>query len=118
MLRPLDMQVAFHALPEQARTQASETAGTVYRQMQDMGRARDENLVRPSQVMQNQAAMESQNQAVPREDARYEGGRGNRNRTESRSEKRELDNPATIYENISWGGKQRAVESLHFDQTA
>ena len=24
MLRPLDMQVAFHALPEQARTQAAE----------------------------------------------------------------------------------------------
>ena len=64
MLRPLDMQVALHALPEQARTQSAETAGTVYRQMQDMGRARQENLVRPSQVMQNQAAMESQNPAV------------------------------------------------------
>ena len=115
MLRPLDMQVAFHALPEQARTQSAETAGTVYRQMQDMGRARQENLVRPSQVMQNQAAMESQNPAVRREDARYQGNR----RTENKSEKRELDSePATVYENLGWGRQNRAVESLYFDQTA
>ncbi|HBS06369.1 MAG TPA: hypothetical protein DEA96_15480 [Leptospiraceae bacterium] len=108
------MQVAFHALPEQARTQSAETAGTVYRQMQDMGRAREENLVRPSQVMQNQAAMENQNPAVRREEARYQG-----KKSESKNEKRELDRePATVYENLGWGQRMRSVEAQYFDQTA
>ncbi|MBI40535.1 MAG: hypothetical protein CMF59_13120 [Leptospiraceae bacterium] len=108
------MQVAFHALPEQARTQAAETAGTVYRQMQDMGRAREENLVRPSQVMQNQAAMENQNPSIRREEARYQG-----RRAENRNEKRELDSePSTVYENMGWGQSSRPVEAMYFDQTA
>ena len=117
MLRPLDMQVAFHALPEQAKSQSAEMAGTLYRQMQDMGRAREENLMRPSQVMQNQAAFESQNPVVRREDARHQGS--GRSRNGDREEKRELDNPGgTIYENMSWGGRPRTVQSRHFDRTA
>lgn len=109
------MQVALHALPEQARSQSAEMAGTVYRQMQDMGQAREQNLIRPSQVMQNQAAMESQNPAIRREDARYLDHRSRR----SPEEKRGMDSSSsTVYENMGWRHKPHVVESMYFDRTA
>ncbi len=52
MIRPLDMQVAFNAVPEVARQTGLEQAAVVYRQVQDLGRAREENLVRHERVQQ------------------------------------------------------------------
>ena len=59
MIRPLDMQVAFNAMPEVARQAGGEQAGLVYRQVQDLGRAREENLVRHERVNHTETAGET-----------------------------------------------------------
>ncbi|MCB1165499.1 MAG: hypothetical protein KDK37_08235 [Leptospiraceae bacterium] len=113
MLKPLDMQVAFHALPEYARTQSEEIGATAYKQVQDLGRARDETIQAASRVMQNQAPLESQNPAVRRDEARQTSS------ARSRSQKRELDNEqSTVYENLGWGGKTTPRYAGLIDQIA
>jgi hypothetical protein len=59
MIRPLDMQVALHALPEQARHISTEQAGAIYRNVQELGQARQENLERQTRVAQTQASLNS-----------------------------------------------------------
>ncbi len=44
MIRPLDMQVAMHALPEIAKQTSADAAGVLYKQVQELGRARQEQL--------------------------------------------------------------------------
>ncbi|MBE7437944.1 MAG: hypothetical protein HS115_05745 [Spirochaetales bacterium] len=56
MIRPLDMQVALHALPEQARSISAEQAGSIYRQVATLGQARQENLERTSRVAESAQA--------------------------------------------------------------
>ena len=50
MIRPLDMHVAFNAIPDFARLNSGEQASFVYRQMQALSDARIENLLRPERV--------------------------------------------------------------------
>ena len=50
MIQPLDMQVAFNAVPETAGRLSAEQAGLSYRQVQDLGRARQENLTRQERI--------------------------------------------------------------------
>jgi hypothetical protein len=44
------MQVSLQAVPETARQQTAELAGQIYRQVRDLGVARQENLTRPERV--------------------------------------------------------------------
>lgn len=53
MIRPVDMQVALNALPDQGARVQHETAATQYRQVQNLGASRDENLNRPHRVTEN-----------------------------------------------------------------
>lgn len=50
MISPLEMQVAFSAIPDFTRQATAEQAGAAYRQMQDMGKALRENLARQERV--------------------------------------------------------------------
>ncbi len=49
MIRPLEMQAAFQAIPEMAYQVNQAHAAQTYRQVQDLGRARQENLRKPEQ---------------------------------------------------------------------
>lgn len=44
------MQVSLQAVPETARQQTAELAGQIYRQVRELGVARQENLTRPERV--------------------------------------------------------------------
>ena len=52
MIRPLDMQVAFNALPDHGARVTQELAATQYRQVQEYGDSRTENLNRPAKVVE------------------------------------------------------------------
>ncbi len=52
MIRPLDIQTAFNALPEIGRLNFADQASTMYRQVQELGHARMENLIRPERVQE------------------------------------------------------------------
>jgi len=50
MIRTVDLQVAYNAIPDHARQNFAEQASLVYRQMQNLAGAREENLIRPERV--------------------------------------------------------------------
>ncbi|MDH5656134.1 MAG: hypothetical protein OEZ34_09515 [Spirochaetia bacterium] len=51
MMRPIDMHVAFNAIPDFARMNSGEQASMMYRQVQALNDARNENLIRPEKVV-------------------------------------------------------------------
>ena len=51
MIRPIDMHVAFNAIPDFAKLNSGEQASFVYRQIQALSDARNENLIRPERVV-------------------------------------------------------------------
>lgn len=69
-MRPLDMLVNINALPEFARQASADIASVEYRQTQEMGRARQENLLRKERV--NEAVHHSNSQFNSLE-PKYEG---------------------------------------------
>lgn len=86
MIRPLDMQVAFNAIPEFAKQTGGEQAGALYRQVQDSNRARDENLLRPEKITETQHGSDAVFRPIqPRQDQPGRGGSrsGSRDRSES-----------------------------------
>ena len=88
MIRPLDMQVAFNAVPEVARQAGGEQAGALYRQVQDLGRAREENLVRHEKVNQAERTMETVFRPVH---SRYEEGSSGQDTGRRNTEDRRRD---------------------------
>ncbi|MBX7058201.1 MAG: hypothetical protein K1X75_09045 [Leptospirales bacterium] len=50
MIRPLELQAAFQAIPEQAARVNQEQAAIVYRQIQEFTRARSDSLQKPVQA--------------------------------------------------------------------
>lgn len=53
MIRPIDVRVAFNALPDAGARVSQEMAATQYRQVQEFRDSRAENLNRPTRVMEN-----------------------------------------------------------------
>ena len=59
MIQPLDMQVAYNAIPEIAKNTSVEQAGIIYRQVEEMGRSRQENLNRQEKLVEVKARPEA-----------------------------------------------------------
>ena len=76
MLRPIDMQVAFQAMPDVARSTSVEQAGLLYRNVAELGQARAENMVRQGRVETNQAAQATVFRPVNREEQEDKRHRG------------------------------------------
>jgi len=83
MIRPLDMQVALHALPEQARSISAEQAGSIYRNVATLGQARLENLERSSRVAESAQAQTTRFHRVD-PDLERAGQRGRQSEREER----------------------------------
>lgn len=56
MIRPIDVRVAFNALPDAGARVSQEMAATQYRQVQEFRDSRNENLNRPTRVVENASA--------------------------------------------------------------
>ena len=52
MIRPVDIQVAFNAIPDHGARVSQEMAATQYRQVQEFRDSRAENLNRPTKVVE------------------------------------------------------------------
>jgi len=89
MIRPLDMQTAFHALPEIAQSRGAEQAGALYRQVHELSRAYQENLERHERLVQVENRPETVFHPVEprREDS---GASRDRNRRSQRRAREEL----------------------------
>ncbi len=97
MLRPIDMQTAFQALPELARTASSEQAGLLYRTVQELGQARMENLLRQGRVESAQAAQAQVFRPINREDEEGKRHRNSSARESSDREKRLASREQQLY---------------------
>jgi len=51
VIRPIDMHVAFNAIPDFAKLNSGEQASLMYKQVQAFAEARNENLQRPERVV-------------------------------------------------------------------
>lgn len=80
MLRPIDMQVQFQAMPDIARSASAEQAGASYRTVAELGQARMENMLRQGRVETTAQAQPQAFRAINREEQEDK-----RNRDQSRS---------------------------------
>ncbi|MEQ9362658.1 MAG: hypothetical protein RIF32_00360, partial [Leptospirales bacterium] len=56
MIQPLDIRVAFNAIPDHGARVSQEMAATQYRQVQEFRDSRAENLNRPAKVVETASA--------------------------------------------------------------
>lgn len=63
-MRPIDMHIAVGTLPDHARAAGMEQAGAVYRSLQDMAEARNENLTRPARIAESPQAQQGAFQTI------------------------------------------------------
>jgi len=122
MIRPLDMQVALHALPEHAKQTSAENAGVLYKQVQEMGRARLENLMRQERPMELEARSETVFRPI---EGKHEGEKdaySSRNRRRSVRNENDRGNEEEIYapQGVSIFRKAQYEEKtgFHLDLTA
>ncbi len=100
MIRPLDMQVNFNAVPEVARQTTSHDASIQYKQVAALGQARVENLARPESVVEVAGRSASQFRTIQNDENRVFASRRPRG---SRDEK--ADEPLRLYEPVGYSRK-------------
>ncbi len=116
MIRPVDMQVALNALPDQGARVLQESAATQYRQVQNLGASRDENLNRPTRVTENAESyaatfrgVEQSGESARRDEVRERVRRRNDERDQTGAAETALSE--ITYEPVSLHGPSRRIYS-------
>ena len=90
MIRPIDMQVQFQAMQDVARSTSAEQAGALYRNVADLGQARQNALIAQAQVQtaaQAQAPVFRPINREEQEDKRNRGDSGSSSANAAREKK-------------------------------
>ena len=91
MLRPIDMQVQFQAMPDVARSASTVQAGLNYRTVAELGQARLENLLRQGRV-ENTAQVQAQAfRPINREEQEDKRNRNSASQASAESKEKKLD---------------------------
>lgn len=97
MIRPLDMQVNFNAVPEVARQTTSHDASIQYKQVAALGQARVENLARPESVVEVAGRSTAQFRTIQNDETRTFTTRRSRSVREEKNEE-----PLRLYEPVGY----------------